>query len=247
MTITVVVNGAKGRMGRCAVEAITADQSLELVGTLGREDSLKDALLKLKPDVVVDLTVAASAVENTKTIIEAGCRPVVGTSGFTFESVRTLQDLAQQKGLGGVIAPNFALGAVLMMKLAREIGQYLPNVEIVETHHEKKLDAPSGTSLRTAELIAESRGAKLLMASSPSISEEAIPGARGAAYCGIQIHSLRLPGHIAHQKVIFSGPGEVLTISHDSIDRDCFMPGICLACRKAPELAELLYGLEHIL
>lgn len=247
MTVSVVVNGAKGRMGRCAVEAIGADESLELIGTLGREDSLKEALEKLKPEVVVDLTVASSAIENTRTIIESGCRPVVGTSGFTDESVAKLKKLAQDKGLGGVIAPNFALGAVLMMKLSREIGQYLPNVEIVETHHEKKLDAPSGTSLRTAEMIAEARGSRIVVANAPSQSQETIPGARGASYSGIQIHSLRLPGHIAHQKVIFSGPGEVLTISHDSIDRECFMPGICLACRKAPELAELVYGLEHIL
>lgn len=246
MDIRVVVNGAQGRMGASACEAVRARDGLSLVGELDLRDDLQAALAQIHPDVVVDFTVASAALSNTRTILEAGCRPVVGTSGFTEADVGTLKALARARGLGGVIAPNFAPLAVLMMKVAADIARFFPDVEIIETHHEQKRDAPSGTSLKTAEMIARRRGEAALSAAASVAGEEA-SGARGTAHQGVPIHSIRLPGHLAHQRVVFGGRGESLTLQHDSISRDCFMPGVCLACERAPGLDELVYGLEHLL
>jgi 4-hydroxy-tetrahydrodipicolinate reductase len=238
--IKVLVNGAFGRMGQETVAAINATDDLILVGEADKEDPLPERILHTRPDVVVDFTAAGAGYQNTVEILQGGARPVIGTSGFDAAQVEELKGYALQRKLGGIIAPNFALGGVLMMKFAREAAKYFTDVEIVELHHERKLDAPSGTAIRTAELIAETRQRK-----------EAGRGdnapARGERRNGVPIHSIRLPGLVAHQKVLFGGTSEVLTLSHDSMHREAFMPGVLLACRKVMELNELVYGLETIL
>lgn len=244
MTTRIIVNGANGKMGQLAVKTILNQPEFTLVGQLGRKDNLADEITKSKAQVVVDLTTAETAFNNTRTIIEAGAHPVVGTSGLLHDQVLQLQEMCSEKKLGGIIAPNFSIGAVLMMKYSQEFAKYFPEVEIIEMHHNGKLDSPSGTATRTAELLATARTAPPTTLKN---TRETIPGARGANYQHIPIHAIRLPGLVAHQQIIFGGIGETLTIRHDSIDRQCFMPGIVLACKKVIGLKELVYGLEHIL
>lgn len=243
MTINVLVNGAFGRMGRITSAAIKERATLTLVGQTGREYDLKKAIQDSNAQVVVDFTHPESVFNNTRTIIESGARPVIGTSGLTQDQVNMLQAQAKKNNLGGIIAPNFSLGAVLMMIYAKKIAAYMQNVEIIEMHHDGKKDSPSGTAMRSAELIAESWQEK----PNPQSSLETIPGSRGAYHHGIPIHAIRLPGLLAHQEIIFGETGETLTLRHDSIDRQCFMPGVCLACEKVMDLQELVYGLEKIL
>jgi len=243
MPIKVLVNGAFGRMGQMTVKAISSDPELELVGQTGREYDLKKAIEDSRAQVVVDFTEASSVYANTLAIIEANARPVIGTSGLKKDQIQNLKNKCKELKLGGIIAPNFSLGAVLMMKYAKEIAKYFPYVEIIEMHHDKKMDSPSGTSMRSAELLAEARQQV------PFIGEsyETVHGARGANYQGIPIHAVRLPGLLAHQKIIFGNTGETLSLQHDSIDRVCFMPGVCLACVKVMTLDHLVYGLEEVL
>ncbi len=244
MAINVLVNGAFGRMGQITVKAIEQQENLRLVGQTGREYDLKKAIRDSGAQVVVDFTHPDSAFENTATIIEAGAHPVIGTSGLQLDQIKKLQAQAAKTNLGGIIAPNFSLGAVLLMKYAKEIAKYIPNVEIIEMHHENKADSPSGTSIRTAEMLNE--GNNNINANAHT-SHETIVGARGANYKNISIHAVRLPGFLAHQQVIFGNPGETLTLRHDSIDRISFMPGVCFACEKVMRLDKLIYGLEEIL
>ena len=241
MTIRVLVNGAHGKMGQVTVKAISADPDFVLAGETDKDDSLAAEIKNKKADVVIDFTNADVAFKNTQIIIEAGAHPVIGTTGLRSEQIKTLQDLCKKNQLGGIIAPNFSLGAILMMKYAKEIANYFPNVEIIEMHHDGKLDSPSGTSIRTAELLAP------VCKNAAKPSRETIPGARGANFENIHIHAIRLPGLIAHQQIIFGGLGETLTIRHDSLDRQCFMPGVRLAAKKVMELKELVYGLEHLI
>ena len=242
--IRVLVNGAKGRMGQEVVKAVTAAADLELVDQTDLEDDLIARIKASHAQAVVDFTTAAVAFENTRKILEAGVHPVVGTSGLLAEQVAELQQLAEDKGIGGLIAPNFAIGAVLLMKYAQDAAKYLPDVEVIELHHNRKADAPSGTAVKTAQLIAEARQEipKALVE-----EKELFEGARGSEVHGVRVHSLRLPGLVAHQEVIFGGTGETLTIRHDSIHRESFMPGVCLACRKVIGTQQLFYGLEHLL
>lgn len=218
--IKVLVNGANGRMGQTAITAINHVKDLTLAGTTGREDDLKKAIKESDAAVVIDLTVPDAVFKNAKTIIDAGAHPVIGTSGLTDKEQQTLIALCAKAGLGGVIAPNFSLGAILMMKYARDAAQYYKHAEIVEYHHDKKIDAPSGTALHTAEQMQRPE---------------------------TPIHSVRLPGLFAHQEVIFGGPGETLKIRHDAIDRSCMMPGILLACRKVVTLDHMVLGLEKLI
>ncbi len=242
--IRVLVNGAKGRMGQEVVKAVTAAADLELVDQTDLGDNLIARIKASQAQAVVDFTTAAVAFENTRKILEAGVHPVVGTSGLLAEQVAELQQLAEDKGIGGLIAPNFAIGAVLLMKYAQDAAKYLPDVEVIELHHNRKADAPSGTAVKTAQLIAEARQEipKALVE-----EKELFEGARGSEVHGVRVHSLRLPGLVAHQEVIFGGTGETLTIRHDSIHRESFMPGVCLACRKVIGTQQLFYGLEHLL
>ena len=240
--VRVYINGITGRMGVAAEKAVGEDPELQLVGGGGRTRDLKAAIAETKPDVVLDLTVAEVAVANAECILSSGTAAVLGTSGFSDSEVSRLQTLAKEKGVGGVIAPNFAIGAVLMMMFAEKAATYLPDVEIIEMHHDRKQDAPSGTAQRTAELIAKS-----IRANGATPSPNVPLAGRAFNVDGIGIHSVRLPGLVAHQQIIFGGSGQMLTIRHDSLNRESFMPGVCLACKRAPSMATLEYGLEHVL
>lgn len=243
MTVRVLVNGAHGRMGQEAVKAIGLDANLTLAGEADKDDDITDMIKRTQPDVVVDLTTASAAFENTQKIIAANARPVIGTSGLSLEHVQQLTQQCETKKLGGIIAPNFSIGGVLMMRYAQEAAKYFPNVEIIEFHHNKKADAPSGTSVRTAEMIAETRPH---VPKDPT-EHELFKGARGGLCQDVRIHSVRIPGVLANQLVLFGGEGETLEIRHDTLNRAAFMPGICLACKKVMGLDRLVYGLEHVL
>lgn len=223
--IKVIVAGAKGKMGQASVDAITKAAGLDLVAKLSREDDLAKAIQDTGAEVVVDFTVPSVVFENSKTIIQQGARPVIGTTGLKSEQIQELQEMCANQNLGGIIAPNFSLGAILMMHFAAEAARFFDHAEIIEMHHEKKVDAPSGTAIKTAEMMAVKKN-----------NREQIP-----------IHSVRLPGLFAHQKVIFGASGETLTIAHDALDRQCMMPGVVLSCKKVMELNKLVYGLDQIL
>ncbi len=244
MPIKVLVNGAFGRMGQMTVKTISENANFVLAGQTGREYDLKKAIYDSGAQVVVDFTHPEVVMQNTLLIIEAGARPVIGTTGLTKEQITQLQKSCAEKKLGGIIAPNFSLGGVLMMKHAKEIAKYMPHVEIIELHHDQKADSPSGTALRSAELIAD---AVENINPTEKSTHETVVGARGARYRNIHIHAVRLPGFLAHQQIIFGSVGETLTLRHDSIDRQCFMPGVRFACEKVMELNQLVYGLEEIL
>jgi len=241
--IKVLVNGANGRMGKEAVNAINNDNALSLVGEIDYKDDLAASISKFKPDVVVDFTAASAGFENTKTILNNGACPVIGTSGFLETQVQELQLLSKEKSLGGLIAPNFSVGAVLMMKFSAEAAKYLPDVEIIEAHSPQKEESPSGTGLRTAEMIAQSR----TLAPQETSDKELFDGARGAQLHGVKLHSIRLPGVVAQQTVFFGGLSETLKIEHNSQHRESFMPGVVLACKKVIERNQLVYGLEHLM
>ena len=243
MLTRVIVNGAHGKMGSLACETLINHEEFELVGQLNREDNLAKAIKESKAQIVIDLTRADCVYANSLTIIEHGAHPVIGTSGLLTSQIKELTSLCEAKKLGGIIVPNFSISAVLMMIFAAKAAEYLPEVEIIETHHQQKLDAPSGTAIKTAEMIASARKSpknKLAL-------KELIPGARGGSHYDVNIHSLRLPGVLARQEVIFGNLGETLSITHDSIDRRSFMPGVVLACQKVLGLDTLVYGLEHLL
>lgn len=242
MSIRVYVNGAQGRMGQLAVKTIEASSTLTLAGIGGRNNPLPESIKQTRPDVVLDFTNANSVFENTRQIIEANIHPVIGTTGLLPAQIQQFQTLCEQKKLGGIIVPNFSIGAVLMMQFAKQAAAHFSNVEIIEQHHTGKQDAPSGTAIKTAEMIASINTIQPL----PQ-SRETLKGARGASFENITIHSVRLPGRMAHQQVIFGGLGETLTIQHDSIDRQCFMPGIVKACEAVMDLKTLAYGLEVII
>lgn len=243
MLTRVIVNGAHGKMGSLACETLNNHPEFELVAQLGRQDDLSQAILNTKAQVVVDLTRADSVYQNSLTIIKHGAHPVIGASGLLPDQIKELTALCEAQRLGGLIAPNFSISAVLMMIFAAKAAEYFTEVEIIETHHQQKLDAPSGTALKTAEMIAAARK----KSKNQLNLKELIPGARGGTHCDVNIHSLRLPGVLARQQVIFGNPGETLSITDDSVDRSCFMPGVVLACQKVLELTTLIYGLEHVL
>lgn len=241
MTIKVGVLGAKGRMGKTVCDAVSAATDLELVCALDAGDNLQQ-LVTNGAQVVVDFTVPDVVMGNLEFLAENGIHAVVGTTGFTDERLATVK--AQFTKSNVLIAPNFGVGAVLMMQFAAKAAPYFDSVEIVELHHPRKVDAPSGTAKRTAELIAQARKGNPAM---PDATSESLDGARGALVEGIPVHSIRAQGLVAHQEVIFGGPGETLTIRHDSLDRESFMPGVLLAVRKVSEHSGLTFGLEGLL
>jgi 4-hydroxy-tetrahydrodipicolinate reductase len=240
MPLSILVIGSRGRMGQLACQAIDADPSMQLVGRVDKDDDLAQCLKQSQADVAVDLTHAKLAATHAELIIDAGCRPVIGTSGLTEQSVRAIQDHCMQQHRGGIIVPNFSLGAVLAMQCAKLISQHFQHAEIIEYHHAEKQDSPSGTAIKTAEMLQN------VVEYAPPHSET-INGARGAVHQNVPIHSLRVPGIAAKQDVVFGHPGESLTISHNVIDRQAYMPGLLLACRAVMNLNECVYGLEHIL
>ncbi|MDR0199128.1 MAG: 4-hydroxy-tetrahydrodipicolinate reductase [Streptococcaceae bacterium] len=255
MTIKVIVAGFQGRMGSTAVNMVNETEDFSLAALYDPRATEKvsgevpvfhdlESLTSSQADVWVDFTQPQSAYENTKFALEHGFRPVVGTTGFSEDEIAELQTLAIEKKLGGLIAPNFALGAVLLMQFAKEAAKYFPDVEIIELHHDAKKDAPSGTAVKTAELISEVRRSHHQGAAD---EKESLSGARGAELDGMRIHSVRLPGLVAHQEVLFGSKGEGLTLRHDSYDRVSFMTGVALGIRKVMTADGLAYGLEHFL
>ncbi|WP_394405880.1 4-hydroxy-tetrahydrodipicolinate reductase [Streptococcus sp. 20-1249] len=253
--IKVIIAGFKGKMGSTAMDMVKNDADLTLaalVDPFAQEKvvdgvpvfTVKEDLAGLDADVWVDFTTPQFVYENTRFALENGWAPVVGTTGFTPEEIDELIDLSIQKKLGGLIAPNFAIGAILLMQFAAQAARYFPNLEIIELHHDKKKDAPSGTAIKTAELISKVRAAQTQGAAD---EEELLAGARGAEFDGFRIHSVRLPGLVAHQEVIFGAQGEGLTIRHDSYDRVSFMSGVNLAIKEVVKREQLVYGLEHLL
>ena len=252
--IKVLVNGAQGRMGRTVLNAVKNDSELELVGAVdifgGEVDGVKvetdlaTALDKYKPDVMVDFTRPDVVFQNVMTALEKKVSPVVGTTGLDDAAKEKIRLATEKFHTPAFIAPNFAIGAVLMMLLSKQVAKYMPDVEIIELHHDKKLDAPSGTAELTAKMISEVRNSH--KQGHPD-EVERLANVRGADYEGIRIHSVRLPGYVAHQEVIFGGLGQTLTIRHDSTGRDSFMPGVLLACKKVRTLSGLTIGLDKLM
>jgi 4-hydroxy-tetrahydrodipicolinate reductase len=246
MTIKVAVLGAKGRMGATTVGAINEAADLELVAALDLGDDL-NTLVTSGAQVVVDFTHPESVMGNLDFVISHGVSVVVGTTGFDAAKLETIKGwLAANPEVGALIAPNFGLGAVLMMQFAAQASKYFESVEIIELHHPNKADAPSGTASRTAELITEAR-ASVNKEAMPDATSSGLQGARGAKVGDVPIHSVRVRGLVAHQEVILGDIGETLTIRHDSIDRTGFMPGVLLGVRKVVTTPGLTFGLEHFL
>lgn len=242
--IKVLVNGARGKMGSETVKAVLKEGDLELVGQTDVGDDLEEAIKESGAEVVVDFTHPSTVMESVKTILQNRVHAVVGTTGLTSANLAEIEKLCKKNKVNCVVAPNFAIGAVLMMKFAKEAAHYMPEVEIIELHHERKADAPSGTAIKTAEMIlADREGVKRKAAK----SIEKIKNARGGELGGIHIHSVRLQGLVAHQEVIFGGLGQTLKIRHDSISRESFMPGVIIAVRKVKKIKGLVYGLENLL
>lgn len=261
--IKVAVVGAAGKMGIQVLKTIDEQDDMELVAAVdpNREGEDVGALMgtepmhvkclasvaqlaDVAPDVMIDFTTPAVVKANARQALELGIHCVVGTTGMTQNDLQELDDLALSKEVGIVMAPNFAIGAILLMRFAQEASRYFPDAEIIELHHNQKLDAPSGTAIKTAEAMIDARdGVELTSVA----SSEKIKGVRGGELGGIRIHSVRLPGLVAHEEVIFGGLGQILTLRHDSISRESFMPGVMLAVRKVTELKGLVYGLEHLL
>jgi 4-hydroxy-tetrahydrodipicolinate reductase len=208
------------------------------------QSDLELALVETKPDVMVDFTTPQSVIANTKLAIKHKVRPVIGTTGFSPDDIAEMDRLCLEQGIGGLIAPNFSIGAILMMKFAAQAAKYMPHVEIIEYHGDQKLDAPSGTSVKTAELISQAR--QELRQGNPA-EEEIIEGSRGGYYDGFRIHSVRLPGIFAQQEVIFGGYGQTLKIRHDSYERAGYMPGVNMAVKKVMGYTGLIYGFENFI
>ncbi|TSB46935.1 4-hydroxy-tetrahydrodipicolinate reductase [Alkalicoccobacillus porphyridii] len=262
--IKIVIAGPRGNMGREAVQLMQDTEHFNLVAVIDRKHEgkklseldgmppldvpvyteIETCFTETQPEVLIDLTSPESGRKHIHAALEYGVRPVMGTTGFTQEEIIQLRQKTEEKGIGAIIAPNFAIGAILMMKFAQTAARYMPDVEIMEMHHDRKLDAPSGTAYKTAQLMAEVREAKI---QGHQDEEETMEGARGAELEGMRIHSIRLPGLVAHQEVLFGGPGQTLSIRHDSINRASFMPGVRLSVETVLTLDTLVYGLEHII
>lgn len=244
--IRVGVLGARGRMGAEVCRAVDAAPDLELVATVDEADPLAQ-LSQAQAQVVVDFTTPDAVMDNLRWCVEHGIHPVVGTSGFTeprLAEVRSWLDAKPE--LGAVIVPNFAIGAVLMMEFAAQAARFFDSVEIIEQHHPDKVDAPSGTALNTAHVVARARETARL-APIPDATTHERPGARGTDVEGVRVHAVRARGLTAHQEVLFGTAGETLTIRHDSYDRASFMPGVLLAVRSAPRRPGLTVGLAPLL
>jgi 4-hydroxy-tetrahydrodipicolinate reductase len=264
MKIKVAVNGAAGNMGREVLRAVHQDHELELVAAVDLqgvgsdagiqagieaigiilERDLEPALQRTKPDVVVDFTSPHTILQSIETIMIAKARPVLGTTGVTEADVDLITSWSEKYGVPAVIAPNFAIGAVLMMLFVAQAARYLSDAEIIESHHEKKIDSPSGTAIKTAEMILKSRGT---INRQGQEQLEKVKGARGGTIEDIHIHSVRLPGLVARHEVIFGSVGQTLTIRHDSSTRESFVPGIILAIKEVMKLEGVVYGLENLL
>lgn len=269
--IPVVVNGAAGKMGREVIKAVSQSEDMTLLGAIDRNpeylgqdagevagcgaveipilNDLQATLVLATQEkvqgVMVDFTHPSGVYDNVRSAIAYGVRPVVGTTGLSPEQIQDLAEFAEKASTGALIIPNFSIGMVLLQQAAIQASQHYDHVEIIELHHNQKADAPSGTAIKTAQMLA-GLGKTY---NPPAVKEtEKLPGARGGlADDNIRIHSIRLPGLIAHQEVIFGSLGETYTLRHDTSDRNCYMPGVLLAIRKVTQLKSLVYGLEKIL
>lgn len=237
------VLGAKGKVGSTIVGAVRAAEDLTLSAEVEAGDPLS-LLTDARTEVVVDFTHPDVVMGNLEFLISNGIHAVVGTTGFTADRLRQVESWLVGTGTNVLIAPNFAIGAVLSMHFAKQAARFFESAEVVELHHPHKADAPSGTAVRTAKLIAEARKG---LPPNPDATSTGLPGARGADVDGIPVHSVRLTGLVAHQEVLFGTHGETLTIRHDSLDRTSFVPGVLLAVRRIPERAGLTMGLEPLL
>ena len=243
--IKVAVLGSRGRMGSEVVKAVTEAKDLELVAELDLGDSL-DTLVTAGAQVVVDFTTPDSVMANLEFVISRNIHAVIGTTGFDDARIAKIKSLLSTSKSGVLIAPNFAIGAVLMMEFATKAAKYFESAEIIELHHPNKVDAPSGTAARTAELMSAARKEAGLSAG-PDSTTTSLEGARGATVGQIPVHSVRLRGLVAHQEVLLGGIGETLTIRHDSIDRVGFMPGVLLGVRQVVNHPGLTFGLENFM
>jgi 4-hydroxy-tetrahydrodipicolinate reductase len=243
MAIKVGVLGAAGRMGSTVCQAVDGDAELGLVARVDHGDPL-DALVDAGAQVAVDFTTPGAVKDNVRFCLEHDIHAVVGTTGLAADDLDEIEAWAKGSQANCFVAPNFAIGAVLMMQFAAKAVPYFDSAEIIERHHERKLDAPSGTALRTAELMNAARDADWV---EPADETETLRGSRGGRSDGIHIHSVRAPGYVAHQEVILGAPGETLTIRHDSVDRVSFMPGVLLAVKSVADRPGLTVGLEHLL
>jgi 4-hydroxy-tetrahydrodipicolinate reductase len=239
----VAVIGAAGRMGSETCAAVEADPDLELVAKLGRDDALS-AISDAGAEVAIEFSTPASVKGNIRGCLDHRVHVVVGATGLSSSDLEEVEQWAQAAGRNVFVAPNFAVGAVLMMRFAATAAAHFESAEIVERHHPNKVDAPSGTALRTAALMSQARGRVWKTQTS---SAGGAADSRGQDVDGVRVHSLRVPGSVAHQEVILGAPGETLTIRHDSLDRSSFMPGVLLAVKKVPSLGPLTVGLEHLL
>ncbi|MGE0779719.1 4-hydroxy-tetrahydrodipicolinate reductase [Mycolicibacterium sp.] len=238
------VLGAKGKVGATMVAAVDAAEDLTFTAGVDAGDPLS-TLVDTGTEVVIDFTHPSVVMDNLKFVIDNGINAVVGTTGFTDERIAAVQGwLTAKPGVSVLIAPNFAIGAVLSMHFAQQAARFFESVEVIELHHPHKADAPSGTAARTARLIAEARKG---LPPNPDATSTGLDGARGADVDGIPVHSVRLAGLVAHQEVLFGTLGETLTIRHDSIDRTSFVPGVLLAVRKSGERPGLTVGIEPLL
>lgn len=262
--LKIIIAGPRGRMGREAVKLVTYTEHFELIAVVDHKfDGMKlsdlegfgqidvpiltdyeKCLQTFPADVLIDLTTPKVGMFHAKTALQYNIRPVVGTTGFSKRDLEELEAICKEKELGCIIAPNFAIGAVLMMKFSQMAAKYFEDVEIIELHHDQKLDAPSGTAVKTAEMISSVRAEK--KQGHPN-EKETLSGARGAEYNGMHIHSVRLPGLIAHQQVLFGSDGQTLTIRHDSYHRGSFMSGVKVAVETVMKMNTFVYGLENIL
>lgn len=260
--VRVVVHGAMGKMGQEVLKAVHHDAQLDLVagvdsraentelslpdnsGSIPLSSSLESILQRCHPNVLVDFSTAEATMPAVRTAVHHGLALVVGTTGLHDSDLDEIRDLCQSKEIGAVVAPNFALAGALMIHLAGIAARFFDHAEIIEMHHDQKLDAPSGTAVATAREMVESRGRPF---SHPVPAFESIAGTRGGEHEGIAIHSVRMPGMLAHQEITFGAPGQTLRIRLDQISREAFMPCVVLSIKKVIELKRAIFGLEEIL
>ena len=248
--INVAVCGSNGKMGKEVVRAVNEDNELTLVAQIdivdGEYSSIKDASAQKKIDVLVDFTQPKSIYENAQYCLNNGINIVIGTTGLSDEQIANLKSLSEKNKVSCLIAPNFSTGAVLMMMFAKQAAKYFDNAEIIELHHNQKKDAPSGTAVKTALMMSEASEKSFVTGNCPET--ETIKGARGGiSYSDIHIHSVRMPGYIASQEVLFGSSGQTFKIRHDSMNRECYMPGVLMAVKHVMTKPEFIYGLENIM
>ncbi len=260
--IRVVVNGALGKVGQVVVNALCHQVEIRVVGavelhvsqdylslpddsgTIPLSSNLESILTSCRPDVLVDFTIAQATMPAVRLATKQGVNLVIGTTGLTDDELSEIARLALAHKVGAVVAPNFALGAVLMIHLAKIAAKYLDYAEIIELHHNLKVDSPSGTAVSTAKAMAAARGKPFKR---PPPEQKETPASRGEQVEGVTIHSVRLPGLVAHQEVLLGGPGQTLSIRHDTIGRECYLPGIILAIKEVVKQQGLVYGLDTLL